>query len=404
MEIYKRKVNISDFFPDSYGRLKMWLIRFIIESKIYTVVNREGTLRLISARKYDQSYNEAETFSDTLDIMIGWFCSAYGIYATEQEALADIEECVEGMVVFVNGDANTFFEQFETISDACSVLQAVSGETIQYIEIPVYISEDIKDIGTYDVYEEDKAKEEGLNWDEESKITQDGWGGDEDYWYSAFTESKLSTLTRQKREYDSEGNILPYVVTTSGKELPYKIGVPCNARYSDDAVFCDILTAITYYDADTGEEITEASGKCSYDGTMPENGIIEFGYYIGAKVESNGTSGGVFYLERREYHVDEDYIVVGDETIDKPDNYEDGVQYAIITVEGVGCEQNGNGHLISNEAFIGVHDSRQNLKEVYIDRGTSASYEAFNVLGESNTIEDIENYRDDWFRIVGKYD
>ncbi|MBP5457765.1 MAG: hypothetical protein J6Y37_14830, partial [Paludibacteraceae bacterium] len=164
MEIYKRKVNISDFFPDSYGRQKMWLIKFIIESKIYTVVNREGTLRLISARKYDQAYNDAETFSEVLDIMIGWFCSAYGIYATEQDALADIEECVDGMVVFVNGDSNAFFEQYETIDEACSVLNSDSGETVQYIDIPVYISEDIKDIGTYDVYEEDKAKEEGLNW------------------------------------------------------------------------------------------------------------------------------------------------------------------------------------------------------------------------------------------------
>lgn len=409
MEIYKRKVNISDFFPDSYGRQKMWLIKFIIESKIYTVVNREGTLRLVSARKYDQAYNDAETFSEVLDIMIGWLCSAHGIYATEQEALADIEECVDGMVVFVNGDSNAFFEQYETINDACSVLNSDSGETVQYIDIPVYISEDIKDIGTYDVYEEDKAKEEGLNWDEESKIIEENWSSITDY--SAFTESKLATLTRQKREYDSEGNILPYVVVEGGKELPYtielpyKIGVPCNARYADETVFCDILTAISYYDADTLEEITEARGKNAYDGTMPENGIIEFKYYVGAKVDTSGTSGGVMYLERREYHVEDgEYIVVGNETIDKPDDYEDGVQYAIITIKDVGLEQYDDGHLIANEAFIGVNDSRQSLQEVYVDRGTSASYEAFNVLGESNTIEDIENYRDDWFRIKGKND
>lgn len=412
MEIYKRKVNISDFFPDSYGRQKMWLIKFIIESKIYTVVNREGTLRLVSARKYDQAYNDAETFSEVLDIMIGWFCSAHGIYATEQDALADIEECVDGMAVFVNGDSNAFFEQYETIDDACSVLNSDSGETVQYIDIPVYISEDIKDIGTYDVYEEEKAKEEGLNWDEESKIIEENWSSITDY--SAFAESKLATLTRQKREYDSEGNILPYVIVKGGEnspyELPYKIGVPCNARYVDETVFCDILTDIAYYDADTLEEITEARGKNVYDGTMPdENGIIEFKYYVGVQVDTSGTSGGVMYLERRAYHVEEDvngegYIVVGNETIDKPDDYEDGVQYAKITIKDVGLELYDDGHLIANEAFIGVHNSRRDEQEVYVDRGTSASYEAFNILGEANTIEDIENYRDDWFRIKGKND
>ena len=170
-------------------------------------------------------------------------------------------------------------------------------------------------------------------------------------------------------------------------------------------MFCDILTEIAYYDADTLEEITEARGKNTYDGTMPENGIIEFEYYVGVKVDTSGTSGGVMCLERREYHVeDEEYIVVGNETIDKPDDYEDGVQYAIITIEDVGLGRYDDGHLIANEAFIGVNDSRQNLQEVYVDRGTSASYEAFNILGEANTIEDLENYRDDWFRIKGKND
>ena len=126
---------------------------------------------------------------------------------------------------------------------------------------------------------------------------------------------------------------------------------------------------------------------------------------VGVKVDTSGTSGGVMCLERREYHVeDEEYIVVGNETIDKPDDYEDGVQCAIITIEDVGLGRYDDGHLIANEAFIGVNDSRQNLQEVYVDRGTSASYEAFNILGEANTIEDLENYRDDWFRIKGKND
>ena len=59
---------------------------------------------------------------------------------------------------------------------------------------------------------------------------------------------------------------------------------------------------------------------------------------------------------------------------------------------------------MKNEAFMHIHDYNIDHDDVYIERGTSASYEAFNVLGEVNTMEDIERYRDDWFRIKGKND
>ena len=54
--------------------------------------------------------------------------------------------------------------------------------------------------------------------------------------------------------------------------------------------------------------------------------------------------------------------------------------------------------------LLDIQDVKLDYRAVNIVRGTSASYEAFNVLGEMNTIDDIEKYRDDWYRIIGKND
>ena len=59
---------------------------------------------------------------------------------------------------------------------------------------------------------------------------------------------------------------------------------------------------------------------------------------------------------------------------------------------------------IRRDTLIGTTEVKFNADNVIIDRGSSASYEAFNVLGEVNSITDIEKYHNDWYRIKGKND
>jgi hypothetical protein len=219
----------------------------------------------------------------------------------------------------------------------------------------------------------------------------------------------LNTLQRSKKEYDEDGNVLPYLFneSTGNNELPYVIGLPCNVIYSNESFLCNVLESVKYYNegSDTPVAVNEM-----YPNTIPDNGIIEFIYLVNAEISGDTVGGGVEYRERRRYTVEEvsngRAIIIGDETLDVPENYEEGVQYAIVDkIDGEAVDYvYRETYLFKNDAFMNIQDSKIVVDDVHIDRGTSAAYEAFNVLGETNTIEDIENYRDDWFRIRGKND
>lgn len=51
---------------------------------------------------------------------------------------------------------------------------------------------------------------------------------------------------------------------------------------------------------------------------------------------------------------------------------------------------------IRDESMIGVHDMKENI-DAEIDRGRSAAFERHTILGEVNTMQDLENYRNNYF-------
>ena len=140
--------------------------------------------------------------------------------------------------------------------------------------------------------------------------------------------------------------------------------------------------------------------------------------------KTRNDESGIEYREKRKYEVKSvpngSAIIISDNTIDNPEDYDPEKQYAVIKITNEEfCEYLYNsepyytkkppeieekGIRVKNDAFMNIQDFLIMKDNVYIDRGTSAAYEAFNVLGETNAIEDIENYRDDWFRIRGKND
>jgi hypothetical protein len=234
----------------------------------------------------------------------------------------------------------------------------------------------------------------------------------------------LKTLLREKRSYDNEGNLLPYVIenerTVNEKnELPYRRNAPCSITYEAGAYYYNVLEHVTYYVEDGNGELIEDSnsrdemspGSNPNGSVIPDEGVIEFKYRVGNSMDLNqSTNDGILYTERRRYTLEMGengklYINVSEETITAPAGAEPGVQCAEISEVGKTYnEEELNGWYVKEPHLIGVHESSIDVGNVYVDRGTSASYEAFNVLGEVNSIDDIEKYRDDWYRIKGKND
>lgn len=439
METYKRTINLKDFgvlydsstskdipVDTNYGFLPHsenisgelvikwgtfnhylgWLNKFISEADIYELKKRFDDILFVNAREYNSDYINCESFEQQKPVLKDWLSNAVGVYANEYIARNEIsaEDC--GKFVFIHPDASTFEEMFGegSIDNAVLLLgmEGTQGSKEQFIELPIYLANDIEDLGTYDVVTDEDSEAitryRDINSSNEDTVVE-----------KVYVESQLKTLLRQRKNFDDEGNVLPYVYNEEAyrNELPYAVNIPCNAVYSNGAFLWNELLAINYYDGG-GIEVV-ANGKNYYDGTMLSEGIIEFVYAVN---KSEGENDGIIYRERRRYTVKADApngeaIIVEDETIDNPENYINGKQYATIELDGAYEEvldtENGVG-MIKDDAYLNIQDSKVVTDNVYIDRGVSAAFEAFNVLGETNTIEDIENYRDDWFRIRGKND
>ena len=505
MDTYKRKINLRHFAPQSgvnkdivvdsdncflphaiikdesgntieelpikwetYNHYKGWLERFIVESEIYEMRKRDDEFVFVNAREYNEDYlktvkfkrdngEEARPAKDyQLPLLIQWFCNACGFYEDIYAARNGVtsECCERNLKVFVNPNMVEFFEMFgsecspDYKKNACWILSNnVSGTSGQNIDIPILISNDIQDLGMYDVYDFKKSgaySEEELPYPEYIPVYRT-LSSD-----TLYVESKLDTLLRTRKTYDEDGNILPYCFNPekNRNELPYMLDIPCDITYSTKAgsdflrflkeksenkdsdhgcFLCNILKEIHYY-WEGGMENTAARDVVYYNGTMPTDGIIEFVYRVGVIYDESGKTcndeSGIEYREKRKYKVKSvpngSAIIISDSTIDNPEDYDPEKQYAVIEVTNEEfCEYLYNsepyytkkppeieekGIRVKNDAFMSIQDFLIMKDNVYIDRGTSAAYEAFNVLGETNTIEDIENYRDDWFRIRGKND
>lgn len=404
MEIYKKSISLPSigmFVPNEDDpekgvwydtRLRGWLTNFLTEAEYFTVRKRGDNVTL--------SPSDILATADSLvDILI----EIYGVYPSEESAIEDNPPCPK--IVLVHPDAEEFFELFTDIAGAIACL---TGElpVITDIYVPICVTETIRDIGIYEEYLPDEGETEY----DETEIPE---GGDD---VKEYAESQLHTLIRQRVSYDNDGNELPYFENDNNFELPFIVGAPCNVVYEGDVCYFNVLTGIRYKDPD-GNDLSEADDKTYYDGSITEEGTIEFTYLVRCSMlidadENERKYEGITYRETLKYSLENGsngrkYIRLG-ESLTYPDNYdaEEGIRNYAEIIYGVRTDKDrlSLNPIIKREALMHIHDYDIDKDDVYIERGTSASYEAFNVLGEVNTIEDIERYRDDWFRIKGKND
>lgn len=360
--------------------------------------------------------NIVDSWEDKKSALLEILGKIIGVYENEYWVTesATNEQC--GKLAIVSNDFEWFVETCGTIENAVAFLNLnpFGGPTSNII-LPIYISQDIFDLGTYTAIVDES--DSGSSFSNED-IYEDESGATD------YAESKLKTLLREKRSYDNDGNELPYFTenerTVNEKnELPYRLNAPCSITYEAGAYYYNVLEHVTYYVENGDGELIEdensrdemSPGSNPNGSVIPDEGVIEFKYRVGNSMDlDQATNDGILYTERRRYTLEMGengrlYINVSEETITAPAGAETGAQYAEISdVDKTYWEEERKGWYIKEPHLIGVHESNIDIGNVYVDRGTSAAYEAFNVLGEVNSIDDIEKYRDDWYRIKGKND
>ena len=240
----------------------------------------------------------------------------------------------------------------------------------------------------------------------------------------SYTESRLKTLKRQKESIDDDGNMLDFVFNVDNIrcELVYTTGIPYNNVYNEkiSAYTYDVINKIIC--TKNNGDIQDVLNLTSSD--VGTKGKIYFRYIIGnmltgdteAEIYSDETAGGVVCEETYNYSIKNKhfrlngydyalpYIDIDYSTGEVPNNAEPNKLYAKIYITNTGENLIDLNSLIRYDTMVGIERSEFNVSEIKVDRGASASYEAFNVLGEINSLDDIENYHDDWFRIKGKND
>ena len=452
MSIYKRKVNIrhlgissdgvprkgflvgadSSFLPyhimpdgkkaiswATFNHYRKWLENFIVESEIYNIKKRtfgtKDTYFFADSRKCEEDYLNADVFSEQWEVLKKWVTAAevrkgdkFLVFSNRFEARTKTgeNECRRGIKIFVHPDADTFFEMFGNTENAARLLTMSDVGTVPAtLDIPVYISESIRDLGIYDVYNTDMNGESIDAAYTALKGRSVNGEGD------VYVESQLKTLLRTKKTYTEEGEECPFFENENGEnEMQYLVNAPSDITYADGVFSYNIIDSIKIYGtADSVSPVaTFTSGAPKYTSSLPSSGVAEFNYRVGVAAE--GGNDGIEYRDRYFYTVEtgdngKQYIAIDYLSIDKPDDYEEDKRYAKISLPITAYDKGiKEGYMIKNDAFINMQDIKVDYDDVYVERGTSAAYEAFNVLGETNTIEDIENYRDDWFRIKGKND
>lgn len=275
--------------------------------------------------------------------------------------------------------------------------------------------------------------------------------------FTGITESKLITLKRKVSSVDDLGEQLEFIINDDDDvaEMQYMLGITNEVIDYDEPNnpllkhgHGDELTAIRYKSNDDDAEWQEITheGGITPDDFDADSGIIEFTYYIGCDVDytytppAGGTGEptvtktrieytGVKYVEEWTFHKDVKTFNYGGASVTYEyvyilpiynDNY--GAEnldiqnkkpiYSIVTYYWK--QSKINEALITpvykDEDILGLQNintleydltSKKYVNTIngYIPRGTAASFERHNILGEVKTFADLENYRNNFFQL-----
>lgn len=313
------------------------------------------------------------------------------------------EESETGTYAILSDSAETFLEIFGNLSDAiafyedfCEKLTANEGIP-GYFDIHLLLTEKYEDLGKF--IECGEREENIKHGTSEPKVVEHG--------FSAFTDSKLSVLKRATMSYDIDGNELPFFLDGNDTALPYNVGNPRNVRLGDSGeCYYDRVIEVHFEneEGEHGQSKREGNVKVSDADKDP---IISITYEIGRSVDEDGNeTEGIVRTEKYYYKVvtgrfnvsgfssQYEYIDIDYDTIVETGN--PFVSYTEVTGnEDITAPTN----YIFDEALAGMHDYSESVSKVNIERGSSASFEPLNLMGQFSSVEEIERYSGDLFKI-----
>ena len=400
--------NSGEYFV-RFGTLSnyvSWALKFVEDSVLYQYCKRKSGFFWKNVGKIAEISKENCKMTLNLDAVLADVLSEYPL------------EPETGDLCVISASADTFNDIFGTLSKvkqfyefSCEKLKANSGERPQYIDIPILITEKYEDLGQFTEYDGHIPDKNTSMADGDLKIGYDLiTAGTNSYSYEsepslAYTGSRIQQLKRIKKTYDKDGVEIPFIIPEEGTfgELQFQEKIPLNMRFESEFCYYDRINSITF-ENENGETVEKEDGN-----------IVRFDYEIGVSMKSEGDSNvespGVRYVEAyyytvREMSVDLDgggggivykYIDI-DFTSPANEEWEYPAEI-IIDSDDYGEDYFNNGNFIFDEALAGIHDYSESTSNVFVERGTSAAFEAFNLMGQMNSIEEIERYKGDLFKI-----
>ena len=259
--------------------------------------------------------------------------------------------------------------------------------------------------------------------------------------YETQTESMLANLKRQKVSMDDDCNVLPFIthysmvpivntvykrkeLSTDETESLYRAGITNVTANSNGVVTCDYLEKIVFngdesslvYNDQTEPLICNDTDYADFD-------KITFIYYINAEIDPSNNqvapSTGVKYVEEHSFTIEHmeatidnivctglPYFSISDDYSFAKDENEDlansghGTEFAeaSIDVTQIGKTPFSEIPIFKDEKLNSVQDISSEI-DVDIDRGIATSFERHNALGEINTMQDLEHYRNNYFDV-----
>lgn len=238
--------------------------------------------------------------------------------------------------------------------------------------------------------------------------------------------SKLNEFVSVRRSYDDDSKLLPYVLNNDEfipdgckTYIPYILGYT-NYTVKDGVICVDLLNEVTFLiNVDDVSGITK-----TIDDTLYTNGRvflnndikteykwIKFTYYIGCNIinDKPDLSTGIKYTETRSIDIYNEEIVydgrkisvkgctIGSSTFESSN-------YNIYDKPCAIAEYNKSNktfglHTFSDDRLFGNVLVENDNTNINVNRGNYTAIERHNILGEVNSMDDLKNYRNNFFKL-----
>ena len=252
-----------------------------------------------------------------------------------------------------------------------------------------------------DVFEDNKWEVITLN------VTNDNTSN-----LDVYSQSRLNYFKSDRLSYDDDGNVLPYILDGDDVCLIYKLGYK-NFTVREGGVYVDYLESVKglrSLDSTISQSVGPNSNGFlmippSFTNPLFPVRYLKFTYTIGAEVVGDRPVPytGVKYEEIRRCFVEEHngikYLRVSELSEYSELNSKE-VSYAkIVRMKRDDGYDAIKSYAVAEDKLVGANYFDFDVPKITINRGDYAAMERHYILGEINSFDDLEKYRNNYFKL-----